>query len=157
MDWQGHWIQIIISHTVRRSEMVDLTNYQYCKQKNLDFLYSIARTPNFNTFRNTFYRPQKIKTSLVTINHLVAVDIDKDLLPTIRTHCYSDLVTGKQTYNLDTLQRSVEDKFVRGRPLIEEMVDTLMFREGSCNEEAFKSIRRNIPQVIMVMFNQILY
>ena len=98
------------------------------------------------------YRPQKIKTSLVTINHLVAVDIDKALLPTIRTHCYSDLVTSKQTYNLETLQRSIEDKFVRGRPVIEEKVDTLMFREGSCNEAAFKAIRHNIPQVCLFSF-----
>ena len=142
---------IIFRKQFDRSEIVDLTTYVYCRRQNLKYLYSIAKGL-LNIFENTFYRPQKIKTSLVTINHLVAVDIDKVLLPTIRTHCYSDLVTSKQTYNLETLQRSIEDKFVRGRPVIEEKVDTLMFREGSCNVAAFKAIRDNIPQVILTQF-----
>ena len=75
---------------------------------------------NFLTFLFCF-RYDPIQPSDATINHLVAYDKDKDLLPLILSHRDYAMETEQgtsHTFNLTALQRQIEECFLRGRPKI---------------------------------------
>ncbi|XP_072028880.1 E3 ubiquitin-protein ligase RNF213-like [Amphiura filiformis] len=86
--------------------------------------------------------------SSVTLTHLMAYDLDKDLIPLIEAHCHHifDEEVTSATFNLDSLERACEEIFIRGRPRIEGTLPKLMFREGSRSLRVFEEIRAKVKQ-----------
>ncbi|XP_072022240.1 E3 ubiquitin-protein ligase rnf213-alpha-like [Amphiura filiformis] len=76
----------------------------------------------------------------VTNSHLVAYDLNKELLPLVHAHCCRTLEESSLTFNLDNLERAIEDHYVRGRPLITKRVEELIFREGALSNRETLSI-----------------
>ena len=104
---------------------------------------------NFLTFLFCF-RYDPIQPSDATINHLVAYDKDKDLLPLILSHRDYAMEAGQGTshsFNLAALQRQIEERFLRGRPLIIHKIEQLVFRQDSHDAAVFQTLRNRIPQV----------
>ncbi|XP_072028165.1 E3 ubiquitin-protein ligase rnf213-alpha-like [Amphiura filiformis] len=107
-----------------------------------------------NEFVDTYCRirnqenEENILPSSVTLTHLVAYDLDKDLLPLIQAHCHHifDEEVTSATFNLDSLERAIEETFIRGRPRIEGTLPKLMFREGSRSLRVFQEIRAKVKQ-----------
>ena len=81
----------------------------------------------------------------------MAYDLDKDILPLIQAHCYYNFQEEytSATFNLDNLERAIEETLVRGRPKIEGPIPKLIFREGSRSLRVFKEIRSKVKQVIL--------
>ncbi|XP_072022245.1 E3 ubiquitin-protein ligase rnf213-alpha-like [Amphiura filiformis] len=95
--------------------------------------------------RTSFFPPGS-----VTNSHLVAYDLNKELLPLIHAHCCRTLEESSLTFNLDNLERAIEDHYVRGRPLITKRVEELIFREGALSNRVFQAIRKSVnPQEIL--------
>ena len=95
-------------------------------------------------------RYDSIQPSDATINHLVAYDKDKDLLPLILSHRDYAMEAGQgtsHTFNLAALQRQIEERFLRGRPKIVHKIEQLVFRQDSHDAAVFQTLRNRIPQV----------
>ena len=81
----------------------------------------------------------------------MAYDPDKDFLPMIFAHCDYSLKVGEGTaidFNWKCLERQLVDRFIRGRPRMTSLVNTLFtfYRRGSKNivkifETSFPNIR----------------
>ena len=64
----------------------------------------------------------------MTKAHLVAYDPDKDFLPMILAHCDYSLKVGEGTmidFNWKCLEKQVVGRFIRGRPRISPLVNTM--------------------------------
>ena len=75
-----------------------------------------------------FFSPSEIPLANVTKAHLVAYDPDKDFLPMIFAHCDYSLKFGEGTtidFNWKCLERQVVDRFIRGRPRLMSLVNTM--------------------------------
>lgn len=58
----------------------------------------------------------------MTVAHLIAYDVERDLMPLIFAHCDYTLAVGegtKITYNLLALERQIADRFIVGKPHID--------------------------------------
>ena len=67
-----------------------------------------------------------MSTDDVTSAHLVAYDVERDLMPLVLAHCDYSLAVGQGTeisYNLPALEKQIVDRFVVGRPHIDMKVD----------------------------------
>ena len=67
-----------------------------------------------------------MSTDDVTLAHLVAYDVERDLMPLVLAHCDYSLAVGERTeisYNLPALEKQIIDRFVAGRPHIDMKVD----------------------------------
>ena len=76
-----------------------------------------------------FCSSPEIPLTNVTKAHLVAYDPDKDFLPMIFAHCDYSLKVGEGTtidFNWKCLERQVVDRFIRGRPRLVSLVNTLL-------------------------------
>ena len=76
-----------------------------------------------------FFSSPEIPLSNVSKAHLVAYDPDKDFLPMIFAHCDYSLKVGEGTtidFNWKCLERQVVDRFIRGRPRLTPLVNTLL-------------------------------
>ena len=61
----------------------------------------------------------------VTRAHLVAYDVERDLMPLVLAHCDYSLSVGQGTnitYNLAALERQIVDRFVNGKAHVEMKV-----------------------------------
>ena len=70
--------------------------------------------------------PNRVSTDDVTPAHLVAYDVERDLMPLVLAHCDYSLAVGQGTeisYNLPALEKQIVDRFVVGRPHIHMKVD----------------------------------
>ena len=96
------------------------------------------------------FRYDPIQPSDATINHLVAYDKDKDLLPLILSHRDYAMEAGQgtsHTFNLTALQRQIEEHFLRGRPKIIHKIEQVVLRQDSHDAAVFQTLRNRIPQV----------
>ena len=95
-----------------------------------------------------------ISVRSVTHTHLVAYDLDRDLLPLIQAHCNHrfDEEVASAAFNLGSLERAIEETFIRGRPRIEGSSSKLIFREGSRSLRVFQEIREKVKQVNVMIF-----
>ncbi len=86
-----------------------------------------------------------------TACHLVAFDKERDLLPLILANHNYEVEAGRgqtHTYNLEGLQKQIEDKFIRGRPKLDiTKIEPLIFRQDSLDATGFNKMRKQIPQV----------
>ena len=74
----------------------------------------------------TFCRePERVPIDFVTRSHLVAYDVERDLMPLVLAHCDYSLSVGQGTnitYNLAALERQIVDRFVNGKAHVEMKV-----------------------------------
>ncbi|XP_006813927.2 E3 ubiquitin-protein ligase rnf213-alpha-like [Saccoglossus kowalevskii] len=92
---------------------------------------------------------EEIRPSDLTPAHLIAYDPDKDLLPLVLSHCNYSLEVGKGSvieYDLDTLERQLEERFIIGKAKIERKTEQLLFRQDSRDAAVFETIKQKIPQ-----------
>ena len=54
------------------------------------------------------------------------------------------------TYDLIGIQKQVEDRFIIGRPILDEKIEQLSYRQDFRNAETFQRIRDKIPQVLIL-------
>ncbi|XP_072042938.1 E3 ubiquitin-protein ligase rnf213-alpha-like [Amphiura filiformis] len=104
-------------------------------------------------------RSDPIPACDIAVSHLVTFDLDKDLLPLMLAHkdyaVQADHGT-TQTFNLMSLQRQIEERFVRGRPKLEEQTKRIVFRQELQNAAVFQKLRKNVPQKPLTIQHQIL-
>ena len=74
-----------------------------------------------------------VSLAQATSSHLIAYDVERDLMPLILAQCNYSLEVGKGTvveYNWAGLERQLIDRFIRGRPLIDYQVSFLSLAFG---------------------------
>jgi hypothetical protein len=83
-------------------------------------------------------------------SHLIAFDNQKDLLQVLLANCNYSLEAGRGTvveYDFDTVERQIEDRFVRGRPRLDSsQLDCLIFRQSLNTVNAIKQLSLKIDQ-----------
>lgn len=69
----------------------------------------------------TFREQVGISIDEVTTAHLIAYDVERDLMPLVFSHCDYSLAVGegeKSSYNFQALERQIVDRFIAGKPLV---------------------------------------
>ncbi|XP_070580814.1 E3 ubiquitin-protein ligase rnf213-alpha-like isoform X2 [Ptychodera flava] len=90
-----------------------------------------------------------IKPCDLTPADLIAYDPEKDLLPMVLSHCNYSLEVGRGTlveYDLPSLERQLEERFIRGKAKILRKIEQLVFRQDSRDAAVFESLKSKIPQ-----------
>ncbi|XP_077980129.1 E3 ubiquitin-protein ligase rnf213-alpha-like [Glandiceps talaboti] len=90
-----------------------------------------------------------IQPNLLKESDVITFDIDDDLLPVIYSHANYSLKMGKGMsveYELRALQKHIEDRFLRGKPLILEDFDIFTFRQDFRNAEKFDKLKKRVHQ-----------
>ena len=67
----------------------------------------------------------------ITRAHLVAYDVQRELMPLVLAHCDYSLSVGEGTnitYNLPALERQISDRFITGKAHVEMKVFRTVFQ-----------------------------
>jgi len=84
---------------------------------------------------------------------LISFHRQRDLQPIILANCNYSLELGKGTrieYDFGSMERQVEERFIRGRPRLQYQVDFVLFREDFTSAAIFAELRSRIPQESLV-------
>ncbi|XP_077981890.1 E3 ubiquitin-protein ligase RNF213-like [Glandiceps talaboti] len=86
-----------------------------------------------------------------SVAHLVAYDTDKDLLPILIANCNYTLQVHKgqelqAEYDLVSLQKQLEERFIHGRPYLQLTIQRLAFRQDAKDYATFESLKCKIHQ-----------
>ena len=112
-----------------------------------------------------------LRTNDVSTAHLIAYHPERDLLPLVLASRHYAVASGDVTrteYDFVALQRSIEERFIRGRPRLRAnvrvvrvkrernlvdfftfQVQTVVFCEDFTNAEVFEQLETRIPQDVM--------
>ncbi|KAI8513635.1 hypothetical protein Bbelb_079590 [Branchiostoma belcheri] len=85
----------------------------------------------------------------VNTAHVVCCHPEQDLLPLVLSHCCYSLAVGEGTrveYDLPALERQLVERFVLGKPRINDDFEIFIFRQETKNVAMYKSLRDKIPQ-----------
>ena len=97
----------------------------------------------FSYFHLVFRRePDRVPIDFVTRAHLVAYEVERDLMPLVLAHCDYSLSVGQGTnitYNLAALERQIVDRFVNGKAYVEMKV--VLTKTAKLRRLKFTSIR----------------
>ncbi|KAI8522257.1 hypothetical protein Bbelb_020110 [Branchiostoma belcheri] len=92
---------------------------------------------------------RSVLLSDVNTAHVVCCHPDQDLLPLVLSHCCYSLAVGEGSrveYDLPALERQLVERFVSGKPWINDEFETFVFRQETKNVAMYKSLRDKIPQ-----------
>ncbi|XP_066291012.1 E3 ubiquitin-protein ligase RNF213-like isoform X3 [Branchiostoma lanceolatum] len=92
---------------------------------------------------------RSVLLSDVNSAHVVACHPEQDLLPLVLSHCCYSLAVGEGTrveYDLPALERQLVERFVSGKPRINDEFETFVFRQETKNVAMYKSLRDKVPQ-----------
>ncbi|XP_019630693.1 PREDICTED: E3 ubiquitin-protein ligase rnf213-alpha-like [Branchiostoma belcheri] len=92
---------------------------------------------------------RSVLLSNVNTAHVVCCHPEQDLLPLVLSHCCYSLAVGEGTrveYDLPTLERQLVERFVLGKPRINDDFEIFIFRQETKNVAMYKSLRDKIPQ-----------
>ncbi|XP_078674105.1 E3 ubiquitin-protein ligase rnf213-alpha-like isoform X2 [Branchiostoma floridae x Branchiostoma belcheri] len=92
---------------------------------------------------------RSVLLSDVNTAHVVCCHPDQDLLPLVLSHCCYSLAVGEGSrvdYDLPALERQLVERFVSGKPRINDEFETFVFRQETKNVAMYKSLRDKIPQ-----------
>ncbi|XP_033095331.1 E3 ubiquitin-protein ligase RNF213-like [Anneissia japonica] len=127
-------------------------DFGLCATGLVDFLIDTQ-----NEFLERYHSIKKLQMSQASVSpsdllpsHLIAYDLDRDLLPLILSQCQyivRPMAENKIEYNLQGLELQLIERFIRGRALIDRKFDQLFFRQFVRNASIFKILRDKIPQV----------
>ncbi|XP_078611724.1 E3 ubiquitin-protein ligase RNF213-like isoform X2 [Branchiostoma floridae x Branchiostoma japonicum] len=92
---------------------------------------------------------RSVLLSDVNTAHVVACHPEQDLLPLVLSHCCYSLAVGEGTrveYDLPALERQLVERFISGKPRINDEFETFVFRQETKNVAMYKSLRDKVPQ-----------
>jgi hypothetical protein len=123
-----------------------------CATAVVDFLVNSVHNKFLLTccrFSEHQWEPQRVNIDHLTRDHLVAYDVQRDLLPVVLAHCDYSLSFGegtKITYNLPALERQIINRFIIGKAIVEMKDYRIAFRKNVCDRSAFVRLKERIPQ-----------
>ncbi|XP_062507501.1 E3 ubiquitin-protein ligase rnf213-alpha-like isoform X2 [Corticium candelabrum] len=92
---------------------------------------------------------ERVSMADMTVAHLIAYDVERDLMPLIFAHCDYTLAVGegtKITYNLLALERQIADRFIVGKPHIDMEVCSVSYRKDVYNMALFARLTQRVTQ-----------
>ncbi|XP_077980160.1 E3 ubiquitin-protein ligase rnf213-alpha-like [Glandiceps talaboti] len=122
-----------------------------CSTALLDFLIVTQNEfiQTYNSIKNQAVSEEVIKPSDLTPADLISYDPEKDLLPIVLSNCNYSLEIGHGTlveYDLEALEKQLEDRFIKGKALIQGKIEQLVFRQDSRDAATFETLKTKIPQ-----------
>jgi hypothetical protein len=123
-----------------------------CATALVDYLVNSVHNEFLVTYRRlsgSEWEPERVPLEFVTSAHLVAYDVEKDLMPLVLAHCDYSLSVGQGTnitYNLPALEKQIVDRFVNGKAHVEMKDCRIAFRKDVYNSSLFVRLQQRIRQ-----------